>query len=491
MKNEIMSAQFDNTKKWIILSGLAITLAGLSLMAYLGFFNRYWGDDWCYNADFNSLGIGGTLNTYFMTGQEALRGYSNNRYSLTLLTGLLYLMGISGAKITATLVIGLWLTGLSLLLNNFSKIHGVPNRNMIIFIAAVLLYYALYISPQRFQVLYWIAGIHYSFSIISGIFILAMITYQITLDQRNKVIDVLIAPLAFFAGGLSETSAAYLLSITFLILAAALWRKRKQAVWAIRAYPTTLIAFIFLLASLIVLSLSPSNSARVDYLSSQPHGLLTTLLLSARFSFDFMLDSIKSLIVPHLVFMIIFLSLSLLSAGSAGVDGSPIWRKALLMGLVLMTVWLLVSAIYAPTAYFYGTPPDPRVKSLARFTMLAGLAVISWLIGDSIQNRFHGSFFVFVAILGIAASMIYTARSITSVYAQLDGFKYRAQLWDQRDADIKAAKSQGETRVAVKVIDMKGVNVRDMMSSTSIDKEWVTTCSSRYYALEAIKAIEP
>jgi hypothetical protein len=491
MQNENMSFQLGKIKNWLVSLVIVLTFGGLAVMVYMGFYNRYWGDDWCYNADFNDLGIGGTMNTYFLTGEDALRGYSNNRYSLTLVSGLLYLPGISGAKITAALVIGSWLIGLFLLLRNLSKIFGTPACKITLFTIATLLYYNLYLSPQRFQVLYWTAGIHYSFSIITGIFILVLLTSQITRDQRSKTIDVAAALVAFFAGGFSETGCAYLIGLTFLILSAAWWWKRKNAVWAIKAFPTTLIAFIFLLLSLLVLALSPSNSARVDFLGSPPKGLLTALLLSVRFSFGFMLNSIKSQILPNLVYIIAFASLSILYVESAGEHPAPLWKTGILIGVVTIIVWLLISAVFAPSAYFYGTPPDPRGQSLARFTMLAGLAITSWLFGYAIKNRFHGDLLIFVAVLGIAFNMIYVIRSVEVVYSDLPGFVYRAQLWDMRDKDIKAAKEQGATRVEVIVIDMKGVGVKDIMMSKSMSRGWIHNCSSRYYGLEAIKAVGP
>lgn len=491
MQSEHLPFRLGKIKEWLISLVIIFTSGGLAVMTYMGFYNRYWGDDWCYNADFDNLGISGTLNTYFLTGEDALRGYATNRYSLTLLSGLLYLLGISGAKITAALVIGSWLIGLFLLLRNFSKIFGMPVHKTSLFIMITLLYYNLYLSPQRFQVLYWIAGVHYSFTVIAGIFILVLITSQIARERRSKAIDVMTALLAFFAGGFSETGCAYLISVTFVALAATWWWKRKNAVWAVKAFPTVSIAFIFLCVSLLVLAFSPSNSARMDVFASRPNDLLTTLLLSVRFSFDFMVDSIKSLILPHLVYIIVFTSLSVSFAESAGENRVPVWKTALLIGVVIIFVWLLISAIDAPSAYFYGTPPNPRGRSLARFTMLTGLAIISWLFGYAIKNRFQGKLLIRVAILGIALNMIYVVRSVGIVYSELPGFVHRAQLWDIRDKDIKRAKEQGSTRVEVIVIDMKGVGVRDIMRSRSMDGRWVVTCSSRYYGLEAMKAVGP
>src|ERR1700690_200361 len=98
-------------------------IIGLGLLAYIGFYNRYWADDWCYNRDFKSLGVLGSLQGYFFTGQSALRGYSTNRYSLTFLSGLLYIPGIAGVQVLTTLIILLWMGGLLWMLFNLSKLY--------------------------------------------------------------------------------------------------------------------------------------------------------------------------------------------------------------------------------------------------------------------------------------------------------------------------------------------------------------------------------
>jgi hypothetical protein len=393
--------------------------------------------------------------------------------------------------VTATLIIVSGLSGLFFLTSNLSKLLVLSIQNIALFIAATFLYYTFYLSPQRFQVLYWIAGIHYSFAMISAIFILALITYQMTRRQRSKLVDVLIAPLAFFGGGLSEAACAYLLSLTFVVLVI-IWRgNRQNAEWARKAYPTALLAFLFLLVSLLVLVLSPSNAARVDTLGTPPSGLWRTLFLSFQFSFETMLNLTKSQFLPYFVFLVMFMFLPIVFAQTVWRQPVSLAKIGLLIGVVLVVVWVLNSSSYAPSAYFYGTPPDPRGRSLAHFTTLTGIAVVSWLLGTAIKNRFQSKLLMSIALLGIGLNTMYTVRSIGNVYSELDGFVNRARLWDERDANIRAARAQGETRLEVLVIDMEDVNVRDIMGSSAIDSGWITTCSSRYYGLEAIRAVPP
>jgi hypothetical protein len=486
-KNEV------EIRKWAIYLGIFVTIAGLAFMAYLGFYNRYWSDDWCYNVDFKNLGIGGTVNTYFMTGDrtDIGYGYSNNRYSLTLLSGLLYMAGIFGAKITATLVIGSWLISLLWLLSNLAGIFQYPSKNVLAMGAVVLLYYTLYLSPQRFQVAYWIAGIHYSFSIITGLYLAGLITYQIARGARSKIADFITFPLAFLAGGFSETGCAYLLSGAALALFITFYWRQKRAAWALRAFPTLLIAFLGLTVSLAALVSSPSNIARLDIIARGRPPLLITLLTAFRFSAGFMFDSLKSVPLPHFVIAATFLSLSILAGTYHGLRAGLLWESVVLTLAVTVFVWILISASQAPSVYIYNTPPDPRGQSLGRFTMLAGLAVIAWISGQAINFKWQNKIIILLALLGLGFNVVYTVRAITRTYTELPGFIHRANLWDQRDADIRNAREQGTTKMEVIVIDMKDVGVKDIMQSRLMDEGWVSSCASRYYGLEAIKAIAP
>ena len=48
-------------KRVIPIFALILFLAGVALFAYLGIYNRYWADDWCYNADLHDLGFINTV----------------------------------------------------------------------------------------------------------------------------------------------------------------------------------------------------------------------------------------------------------------------------------------------------------------------------------------------------------------------------------------------------------------------------------------------
>ena len=389
-------------------------------------------------------------------------------------------------------MIGCWLIGLLWVLFNLANIFKFPSKSILFLGAAFLLFYTLYISPQRFQILYWIAGIHYSFSIITGLYLAGLVTYQITRETQSRIVDSLIFPLAFVAGGFSETGSAYLLSGALLaLLITFYWKRIKQASWAARAFPTLFIAFLGLAGSLAALVLSPSNTARLDLISKERTSLLSTLLTSLRLSPEFMFDSLKSMPLPHFVIVVTFLSLSILAGTYHTSTPCSIWKLVVLMMAITVFVWILISAVQAPSVYIYNVPPDPRGKSLARFTMLAGLAMIGWLVGQTINFKWRTNLVILLALLGLGFTALYTIRAVAYTYTELPAFIYRANLWDQRNADILKAQDQGATRAETIVIDMKDVGVKDIMQSKLMSEGWVSTCASKYYGLEAIKAIQP
>jgi hypothetical protein len=204
-----------------------------------------------------------------------------------------------------------------------------------------------------------------------------------------------------------------------------------------------------------------------------------------------MFGSLKSLPLPHFMIFTTFLSLSLLAGAYRTLSPKFLSKSAILILAVTIVVWISISASQAPSVYIYNTPPDPRGQSLARFTMLTGLAVIAWLAGQAINFKSQNKVFILLAVLGLGLNAAYITRSMKSTSTELSGFVQRANLWDQRDTDIRNAIKEGTTKMEVIVIDTKDIGVKDIMQSKLMDEGWVSTCASKYYGLEVVKAIAP
>jgi hypothetical protein len=464
---------------------LAVAAIGLVTFAYLGFYNRYWADDWCYNDDFKHQGIIKSIGTYF-DGENPHRGYPPNRYSFTIVSGLLYLPGIFGTQILPALTIVLWLTALVWVGQNLNRFKSFTSGPLIFLAGTLLLFYTLYLSPHRFQILYWRSGVlPYSWTIISGLYILGLITNQLTKkDRPSKGLIYTTGFISFLGGGFSEVGSAFLFSAFTILLLAAWWGIRKSKEWPVKTYSTILTSWVFLFLALIALAVSPSNARYVD-LNRDPNNPFLVPFLSLRYAFDFILYSILGLPLPHTILFIAFVGIGILSFGTNDFP-HEIRRSVSAVLLTVLVTYLLVTAIEAPTTYLYSAPPDPRGQSLARFVVLAGMAIVAWIIGLTVAPKLSKSLAILPTILLLVFGL-YTARATLSVYQELPGFVERARLWDIRDAQIKDAIAQGITQIVITPIDTKAINTRDIIRSEDFGKWMADACGVQYYDAEAMR----
>jgi hypothetical protein len=493
MSNEIKEYERGKVNRkigfWSVLIFTTVLLAGLALLAYLGYYNRYWADDYCYNRDFDNLGVIKTIGTYFEQGQEAKRGYSTNRYSLTLISGIFYQAGLSGTQIQASVIILSWLACLYWAGRNIFK-SGIP-KGILFLGCAFLLYFTLIFSPHRFQVLYWQAGVHYSYTLILGCLLVSLIFMKKENNAHFALINGLSTVIGFIAGGLSETACAYLIGVFGLLVIGAWLGKKKDQPWADQAFQTGVFALVGLLASFAVLVLSPSNARYEDMRSNHPPSIASLPLLAARFAAFFITDSLRSLPAPHLVLIAFFMALPILSSALQKdfINGSLRESLSWITVTIIVTFTLIV-AIQAPTAYFYSSQAAPRTQSLSRFTMFLGLAIIAWNTVRAISSRIQPAALIWVALVILLLSSIYTIEHIITNYQELPGYIQRASAWDLRDEFIKEARSKGLVRIEISAIDTSVINVRDIVRSKRMD-DWSSNCGSEYYGVEALYAVHP
>ncbi|HNJ12477.1 MAG TPA: hypothetical protein PLN43_02800 [Anaerolineales bacterium] len=469
----------------IVILGNITVLSGLALLAYLGFYNRYWADDWCYSADARQLGTIPATLQYFDTEDT---GYSSNRYSLTFFSALTEnTLGMFGNQLVATLTISLWLVGLVWTGWNVSKLIKPLPFAAILFASSLLLFYNLYLSPQRFQILYWRSGVlPYSTAIVFWMLILGFVTSQINRETPARWVNYIVAPLAFIAAGLGEISCVFLFSGTTLFLLAAWYAKKQKQHWAEQSFQTLFIAWLFLLLGMIALIVSPSN-ARVANMNVKRSSLFSVPFVSLKHAIDFIVFSLKDLPLPHAIFIGIFLGFGIITT-KADDSTLTVKRAAVLLAFTTLITYLLITAIQAPSAYFYSATPDPRGQSLSRFTLLFGIAVMAWIAGMWAAQNIKGQWLVLASVVVMLAGYAYTARSIVNIYGERYGFIYRAQIWDERDALIESEKAKGNLLIEVPAIDTGEIHTRDMFGSNGKGwRQFSLNCGARYYGVDGLK----
>lgn len=464
--------------------GTALFTIGLSLYAYLGRYNRFWADDWCYNADWKTLGFWGT-----MQGYTFITHYASNRYSLTFFTLLMQQADIFSAQITALLVVTIWFGGLFLILRGVNQLFNLKLKLAILILGTVAIeYYALYLAPSQFRTLYFRSSfLTYTAPLLSSLYVFGLLLWQANREKTSRILAFSIAPLAFIAAGFSEAGCAYLGAALGILWLATLFYQRKGQPWAKRLLLPTTLALAAVALATVVLVLSPAIAARhTGY--PNPTNPLMLPVLSVIFTFDFIQASLKGLVVPHLMFALLFLLLPFLAdQTSTETNISPAKPLKAMLLIAVLTV-LLIAASQVPAIYIEGGPPAPKALIAARFTLLLAIAAIFWLTGSWLTTRITGKY-RYAALAVLLIPILYTARPIALTYAELPRYTQRADAWDARDQSIRDAKSQG-----ILEIDVKGIDSRYMAQTLDFKEKpnfWVNACAATFYGMDEIRATLP
>jgi hypothetical protein len=472
-------------QKTIIIVGCIIFLLGLLLFGYLGIFNRYYADDWCYNADFKSLGLLGTIKGY-----TYITTYASNRYSLTFLSGILYKMGILGVQVMTPFVITFWLIGMYVNLENILKTTRFSRTSPFIFlISAIILQFTLYVAPHSYQNLYWRSGLlPYTAPLVTVVWVFGFITHQIETGRSAKVNKVITIVLIFLGGGFSEAANAYISTALGLYVVFTIIALRKNNSWANDSLSTSIIYFASSLLALFVLLISPANEPRrlASYGNPAPIHELPFLVFSL--GFDFVEYFFESLPLPSIM---LFVTVALLAFILNPEDTEPLnTREFITWSLIVIVVaFVLISSSQAPSAYIEKGPPAPRIQIIPRFTIVLALSALAWLLGYFLHDKVKKKWTVLFAIMILLFTYGYAGRSIFITSKKIELYANRAEIWDKRNGNIYQAKEKGRLEVDVKGID--GAPVGGLKDFKPEASDWVNQCAARFYGVNAIRATLP
>lgn len=426
--------------------------------------------------------------------------YASNRFSLTFFSGLLYYLGIFGIQIMTPVNILLLFVTLNWTLKNIKKMlnFSLPSSALAL-IAAIVIYYSIYLTPNLYQSLYWRSGsLPYFEPIVFSVFIFALVTYQGVLAKRSHLIFVIVAILSLFAGGFSEAGCATLVVALSIYIAIA-WILRKQT-WAQASLPAAITALCFSLMAMIILILSPTDGHRLGLYGKQSDFFRLPLLIMS-FSFDFVKYSFKDTPLPHMVIISTSLLLGYLlyvpeirsQIQKLKAQSSKLKAVILIVLIIVAIAFILIAASYAPSAYIEKTPPAPRTRIIPHFILTFALVLIAWIIGYFLRQFFQAKWSYVLALfllVLVASYSIYTMNRVAKLFPIYSG---RAKLWDQRNAQILTEKDQGVSDIKVYAIDGLPVGgIRDFeVKGQGKAGYWINLCAARYYDVDVIEVVYP
>ncbi len=456
---------------------LFVSAAGLLFYAWLGLYNRYWADDWCYNADYYSLGLLGILNGY-----NYITYYASNRISLTLFSVLFEQLGLVGVQLLPLILLGLSVHSLFLILKTIFQRAGLSARQLaLLTFSTVLIYITFYLAPNQFQVLYWRSGaMPYTTPLIGSLYIFAFLLSQ---WGKNTVSNhIFLFFLVLITGLFSESGWAVLFAGLVLGLLFTGWRVMVgKTTWNQAAL--LMNAFIAALIALAILMLSPANELRqVNY--PERTSLLLVPVYSFIYAADFAVSSIKSFILPTSLLAALFYSFAAFTGWRADRTHKQfIW---IILAIVLAAL-LLMAANQAPSVYIEKGPPHPRALIASRLVWCLALAAISFLAGAQYPLKFKYAVWLNLLLIGLVS--VYLARTVWLETQQVPTVIARSQVWDARDFQIRQAVTAGEQSVLVEAIDGATMdNTRDFKEKPNF---WLNACAARYYGIAEIVAGPP
>jgi hypothetical protein len=460
-------------KKIALIASLAIFMAGVGLFAYLGTYNRYWADDWCYNADFKNLGF-----------IETVRGYAYNvtytpsRYSVTIFAGLIQTLETTGVQLMTPLTIIFWVAGLAYLFYNFAQIAGYQlSKWLVVLAASVIVYFSIYLSPHIYQSLYWRTGmLTYTTPLVFLPWIFVFITEQSKREKPSQLWNVFIFVLALLGGGFSEASCTVLVSTLGLYTLIAGIGYRQKHPWAVRTFVLALVALLGAVLAMGLLVFAPTTQVRSERYGD-PAGLVELAVLLYQFTYAFFALSLKDYQNILLILMSIFSGFLFFPSIKTS---KPVKILLLAASLGLLAVFL-VAASLAPSAYVERGLPADRTIIIPRFIAVTGFVVAGWLSGLALREIFRARWLETLAAILLLVSYAYPLYSLKVTAEKIPVYAQRTREWDAREAAVQVALAAGEERVDVFAIDglpVGGIRDFDPPGKTGF---WITRCAMGYY----------
>jgi hypothetical protein len=467
----------------VIIFGTVST--GLALLSYavLGFFSRYYADDYCMS--------GLVFQKGFWQAQIDQYTSWSNRYAGMFTLSLSDLLGHSAIKFWTAFVIILLILALVWMLVQVNKwLDLFYSKWLMVLLAELIVCFTFIFAPQLYQSLYWRVGlITYTLPLAFLVFLAGLVIRFSTrtapgVIKRGWLVVCFI--MAFFAGGFSETYLVLQISLFSLGLIAALFFLKGVAR---RSWVLILAAVLAgSMLSLLVILFSPGNAVR-QVAMPPPPGLLAWIKMIMLHAFLFMYRVLAENPIQVLLTLIIPF---LLIYGFYSNKDVPRLKPPFLISLLLIAPilgFLMIAAVMAPAAYAQSSYPDGRVLVEAGFLMTTLLIFMGVLTGiifsqlhvwakESVPPYLQG----LVAVIAIILLLypLYDARKNTTL---LPEYRASAASWDKRDARIRAARTSGKLRVMV-----KGLNAPGGLAEFQINPgDWVNQCAASFYDMDVIQ----
>jgi hypothetical protein len=275
-----------------------------------------------------------------------------------------------------------------------------------------------------------------------------------------------------------------MITVLFLaMMAARLWgtdpsRRQTMAV--------LLWSFAGAFMALMVMAFSPSFA---NYPPEARPGFFELILDIARYTFEFVVDTLRTLPLPSILSVATPAVLFFITSMETLPMGSRTNRVKLpiMILIVPLIAYLLIAASFAPSAYG-DSYPIGRARFAGRWIMtmalmLEGVLLGVWLAGLRPES-FKSAGVRYLATLILALLVMYPLRGAWRVSMEIPEYRQRAAAWDMRDSEIRALEAQGEQDLVVRFLPDQ--IIQDLGDHTGFR---LNRCASIIYGVNSILAV--
>jgi hypothetical protein len=478
-----------------LLLAIGIVTFGMALIlyAYLGFFSRYYADDFCLT--------GGFLTSGFWKSQISLYTAWSPSFTGTFLQNLSEFFGRSAIQAWTALVVVLWTSALTWAIVQASRVTRlkVPT-GLALLLAEVLVFFTILEAPQQYQSFYWRIGlVGYTLPLVFLALLIGLIFNRVRKADPGRLTwggSVACAALAFFNGGFS---------VTYVTLQTGLLALALIAVWLAIRPPSRRnsrmlvgAALVGSLLALLVVAIAPGNAVRLSTMPTPPH-LLPLIRMAVTNSILFIYISLKDFAFQNVLAVLASMLITyVLYARDKRLSKLRPSSLTLALFLIPTVSFLLVLAVCTPVAYAESSYPDGRVLIEARFIMVFMTIAEGALIGMSL-SQFHLwaneptpvylQLILAVVFLVVILYPIYDARKS---YLEIPVYRQRAATWDAHNAIIQTSIQQGILDINIHDSQSRSFDsFSGLMEIGSDPSFWVNQCAADFYGADHIAINQP
>ena len=472
--------------RYIIGTSVLSLLLAAGLYAYLGTFSRYGGDDYCEAARISqSSPFTAVFERYFFENWPR----ATMRYSNLLFVGFSESLGRYSMPITMASMVLLWFAGIVWGVYELRKFLNISWNSLLdLFWGLTFGFFSLRQAPNLFETVYWRSAMMTHFApLVFGLFLFAFVLrYARTSKSKPHSLPMylFIVVVTFVIAGFSEPPTTTLLTVAFLLMAAVWIRDRSSD----RQKHLALLASVFAgaLLGLVAMLLSPATAGAAQ---EKTFNVFNLLLNSFRFSFQFIVDSLKTQPLPIFSTLLIALTLVWLHRQMRPSELSYKHRRIIWITMIGAPIlaWLLIAAGFSPSVYGQSFPVE-RSRFLARAILIAVFMLEGALLGlvmghVSLRTNPRLGQALLVVVFAVIAIGYPLRTAANIVRFDLPEYATRAQQWDARDASIREMKEKGVRDLTVPFLSAEIIQDLGDRSEFRLNR-----CASILYGVDSIVA---